>query len=140
MKNKYLTFLVLLLTFSVFVNCENGKYNAKDLYYLNFTDSLTLDVTKTAIHGKVFFLNDSVVLYKSSKLIYENYHPKWLFDKTEKKKYFYDYVYSPEIFEIEPPFKIIKTEKSDVFQVIKKTDTLLFYFETFDKVDLMFLY
>ncbi|GGD21329.1 hypothetical protein [Flavobacterium orientale] len=140
MKKKISTFLVLLFLASFFVNCNGKKYDENNFYYLNFKDSLTIKVTKISNHSKALVLNDSVVLYNFSELIYENYHPKWLFDKTKKEKFLYDYIYSIEISEIEAPYELSKTEKTNVFQVVKNTDTLLFYFQTFDKVDFMFTF
>ena len=56
----------------------------------------------------------------------------------DKQAFLYDSVYSPEVLEIEPPYLLIKVEKSNIFQVVKSNDTLLFDFETFEKVDFMF--
>ncbi len=135
MRKKLSTALVLLIPLFFFVNCKKEKHEKNKLYYLNFKDSLIVNVTKTVKHNKVIILNDSIVSYSTSKLVYEKHSPKWLFDKTEKKKLLYDAVYSPEISEIEVPYKLIKAKKANVFQVIKNTDTLLFYFQTFDKID-----
>lgn len=138
MRKKLSIVLILLFTLSFFVNCDRKKYNENKLYYFNFRDSLTLNVTKTATHGKAIVLNDSVVLYKNSTLIYENQSPNQLFEKTKKEDFLYDSIYSPKVSEVDPPYELIKTEKSNIFQVIKNTDTLFFYFESFEKVDFMF--
>lgn len=140
MKRKISTILILLFLLSFFSNCNRKKYDRNNLYYLNFKDSLTLNVEKISNHSKALVLNDSVILYNSSELIYESHHPKWLFDKTKKVEILDDYVYCPKIIEIEPPYQLSKTEKTNVFQVVKDTDTLLFYFEDFEKVDFMFFY
>ncbi|RAR48148.1 hypothetical protein [Flavobacterium lacus] len=140
MRRKISMILILLFSTSFFINCNRKKYDEHNLYYLNFKDSLTINVEKISNHSKALVLNDSLVLYNFSELIYESHQPKWLFNNTKKVKILDDYVYCPEISEIEPPYKLSKSEKTNVFQVVKNKDTLLFYFETFDKVDFMFFY
>ena len=96
-------------------------------------------MVKSSIHSKALLLNDSVVLYKTSKLIFESHNPKWLFDKTKNKELFNDeYIYSPDVSEIEAPYKLIKLKQSNVFQIIKEMDTLYFDFNNFDKPDFWF--
>lgn len=138
MRRKISMILILLFSTSFFINCNRKKYDEHNLYYLNFKDSLTINVEKISNHSKALVLNDSLVLYNFSELIYESHQPKWLFNNTKKVKILDYYVYCPKIIEIEPPYELSKTEKTNVFQVVKNKDTLLFYFETFDKVDFMF--
>jgi len=131
--------LAVTITLFLFVNCNKIKYTGKDFHYLNFSDSLTINVVKSSIHSKALLLNDSVVLYKTSKLIFESHNPKWLFDKTKNKELFNDeYIYSPDVSEIEAPYKLIKLKQSNVFQIIKEMDTLYFDFNNFDKPDFWF--
>lgn len=137
MKKQLLIFNVLIIFF--FVRCNKNENLNNNFYYLNFKDSLIINVSKTSIHSKALLLNDSVVLYKTSKLIFESHNPKWLFDKTKNKELFNDeYIYSPDVSEIEAPYKLIKLKQSNVFQIIKEMDTLYFDFNNFDKPDFWF--
>lgn len=132
---KILPLLALTIISTLFVNCNRNKHK-RDFCYLTFRDSVTLNVVKTSIQSKSLLLNDSVVLYKTSRLIYENYTPKWLFEKTKNKELVNKvYIYSPNISEIEAPYKLIKHNKSNIFKIIKERDTLYFDFEDFDTLD-----
>ena len=133
-------FLRLLFEITIililFVNCNNSTNKQSDISYLSFKDSININVIKASIHSKSLILNDSVVLYKTSRLIFENHYPKWLFEKTKNKELFNNiYIYKPDISEIEVPYKLIKYKKSNIFQLIKKTDTLYFDFEDFEELD-----
>lgn len=133
---KILRLIITLIIVIVFVNCNTNNHLKKDFYFLNFNDSVNINVAKTAISNKALVLNDSIVLYKTSKLIYEKLKPKWLFKKTKNKELFKNvYIYKPDVSEIEAPYKLIKYKKSNIFQIIKETDTLTFDFENFEKLD-----
>ena len=135
MKKKLSLFAIIIIT-TLFDNCTFNKQKKFNLYRLNFTDSLSINVVKTSILSKGLVINDSVVLYKTSRLIFENYNPKWLFEKTKNKVLFNeDYIYAPDISEVDVPYRLIKYKKSNIFQIIKNRDTLDFDFEKFDKVD-----
>ncbi len=136
MKIKIKLLLLQLISATLLLSCILDENKQIDFYKLNFKDSLVINVTKSSIHSKALLLNDSVVLYNTSRLIYESHNPKWLFDKTENKELFNDqYMYSPDISDIEVPYKLIKLKKSNIFQVFKDKDTLNFDFENFDDID-----
>jgi hypothetical protein len=126
--------LLTLLYLSLFINCTSGSN--ENVHYIAFKDSLNISVTKTSIHGKALLLNDSLVLYKTSKLEFESHNPKWLFNKTKNKVLIdNEYVFSPDISEVEAPYQFNKKEDSNIFQIIKQNDTLYFDFEPFDELD-----
>lgn len=136
MRKNLALILFLTLIALLFFNCNRKKSIKNSYYYLNFKDCLTIKVIKKSIDGKGMFLNDSVVLYKTSKLIYENQNPKWLFEKTKNKEFLEnEYIYSPEVSEIEAPYKLIKQKNSNIFQIIKNSDTIYFDFEDFEELD-----
>lgn len=128
---------LLPLIFAIFLfGCKINEETQIDFYKLNFKDSLVINVTESSIHSKALLLNDSVVLYKTSRLIYESHNPKWLFAKTKNKELFNNrYIYSPDILDISVPYKLIKLKKSNIFQVLKDKDTLNFDFENFEDLD-----
>ena len=131
---KKLSFLFTII--ALFSNCILKNQKPFNLYKLNFKDSLVIDVVKTSIHNKALIINDSVVLYKTSRLIFESYNPRWLFEKTKNKKLLNEeYIYAPDISEVDVPYKLIKCKKSNIFQIIKNQDTLNFDFENIDELD-----
>lgn len=134
MKKIRIGFIIIILI--PFLSCNNNLQELNNFTYLNFKDSLTLEISKSDIHNKALVLNDTIVIYKTSTLIYESHNPLWLFEKTKNKKLVdNEYVYTPIISDIDAPYKIIKYEKSNIFKVIKKTDTLYFDFQNFTKTD-----
>ncbi len=136
MKKKIRLLFTVIIIITVFNNCNLNKKKPIYLYKLNFKDSLTINVIRTAIHGKALIVNDSVVLYKSSRLIFQSYKPEWLFDKTKNKELSNEhYIYTPDISEVDAPYKLNKYKKSNIFQIIKGQDTLNFDFENFDELD-----
>lgn len=136
MKKKLSLLFAIIAILTLFNNCILNKQKPFNLYKLNFTDSLTINVVKTSIYSKALVINDSVVLYKTSRLIFESYNPKWLFKKTKNKELFNKhYIYAPDISEVDVPYRLIKYKKSNIFQIIKNQDTLNFDFENFDELD-----
>ncbi len=124
----------LLILLTLIISCNNKSKKEEDFVFLNFKDSLSINVLKIDTKRKTLFLNDSVVLNTTSALIYESHNPTWLFKKTKNKKLLDDkYVYRPTISEINPPYKLIKEENSNTYKVIKDTDTLYFIFSGFEK-------
>jgi hypothetical protein len=139
MKKKFLTFGLIVFVIFFCLSCNESLKNYNNLYYLNFDEPLMINVTKKSIYGEAILLNDSVVLYKDSKLIFESFSPTWLFDSTKNKEYFNNkYIYSPEFLEIDAPYNLVKQKKSNMFQIIKMKDTLLFEFDNFEKLDFWF--
>ena len=67
------TIIAIIALFSNFILKNQKPFN---LYKLNFKDSLVIDVVKTSIHNKALIINDSVVFYKTSRLIFESYNPR----------------------------------------------------------------
>jgi hypothetical protein len=75
-------------------------------------------------------LNDTFIISKENPLIFMSHHPKWLFEKlNQKENEDIHIIKAPQVLAIEAPYQIIKEEKSNVFTLIKKSDTLLFYLE-----------
>ena len=136
MKKKLTLSFSIIAIIILFNNCFFNKQKSFNMYRLNFTDSLTINVIKTSIHNKALVINDSVVLYKTSRLIFDSYNPKWLFENTKNKKLLNKgYIYAPDISDIDVPYRLIKYRKSNVFQILKDGDTLNFDFENFDELD-----
>ncbi len=129
-------FIIIVLNF-ILLSCINDKYKLKKLYFLTFKDNLEVEVIKIDISQKALILNDSIVLYRNNRLIYKKNEPIWLFDKTKTLKGLKgEVLYAPIISEISPPYKLLKNKNTNTFQVIKEKDSLLFYLDRFDTIDM----
>jgi hypothetical protein len=135
MKKLFLFFTIIIVLVSL-THCDLNNQKPRSFYKLNFKESLKVNVVKTSIHNKGLLLNDSVVLYKTSRLIFESYSPKWLFEKTKNKEMSHKYyIYSPDISDVDVPYVLIKHRNSNIFQIVKDRDTLFFDFENFEMID-----
>lgn len=122
--NRLLIFVLLIS------GCDVKMPRQLEYYKLSFNDSLDLDVKKTSSFSNVIVINDSLMLNDKCILIYDNYNPKWIFEKTNSKViYKKDTIFSPIISDVVPPYKFIKNKDSKVFQIIKANDTMTFYLE-----------
>jgi hypothetical protein len=111
-------------------NCSNES-KRHDYKVLNFREGFDIEVERISIKNKLLILNDTFMMSKENPLIFMSHHPKWLFEKlNQKENEDIHMIKAPQILAIKAPYQIIKEEKSNVFKLIKKCDTLLFYLKT----------
>lgn len=130
--NKISFFIIVVHVFS----CNNIR---KDNNYqiLNFRDAFNINVKRIKDKRLVLILNDTFIINKTNPLIYNDYNPKWLFKRTNQKKVEdKKALMTPKITDVEPPYKITKEKESNVFVLIKNTDTLRFYLILPDEMQL----
>ncbi len=136
-KSQYVCLLILIF---VNISCSN-KEKTQKFHRLNYRDSFDIDVQSIQNKKNVLVLNDTFIIGKKCKLIFEEYNPKWLFEETNQRELINgEYVFSPKIFEIKIPFKLKKAKESNVFNLIKNQDTLEYYLELEDEMQLDLYY
>lgn len=134
----FITIIFILIVSCSFSRC-NYNFDSSEKILINFKDSVHIYVKKTTARNKIVFLNDSIGIYKSTALIFKNHKPQWIFARYyEELKKDSAHTNLPTIEDIVPPYTIIKPPKTNLLQIIKSKDTLLFNFDDIDPVDLIF--
>lgn len=115
-------FVVLICALS----CTQTK---KKYHLINFRDEFNnIKVIKTSSKYDALILNDSLVIGIESQLIYRDYKPNWLFTKVNNTQILdTNNVITPRINDLECPFEISKSKKTNSVIIIKNKDTLRFY-------------
>ena len=114
----------VLLSITLIVSCCTNTSKVNDYNILNYKDKFSITVKKIDEKNNYLILNDSFIIDKENNLIFENYTPKWLFEKKAKIE---NKIIYPTLFDIKEPYKILKDENSNLFQLIKNKDTMNFY-------------
>ncbi len=114
MKVKYPVFLVIIIGFILILILDKSSRKDDGERLLVKEDSMNVEVYKTYVNHAIVEINNSKLIppstYKNSTT------PKWLHRESK----------GVEVYDISPPFKILKEKNSFEFLIIKKEDTLIF--------------
>ncbi len=94
---------------------------------INFEREITTRIHKIKSERGVLILNNTFMLASSCPLVYHKYFPDWIVEDTSNLVFSSkNSVFIPTIYDIKPPYKLIKKKNTDFFKVVKNRDTLTF--------------